>query len=211
MSATYLLSSLLLDSIPVPLSRLDSIPARQTMEEKFPSCSKLPIALYLGCSTLNAGRLSSAPLQVSVVFSPPQSATSRWHPLEWVQRMQRVYDETARVFARKAEPEPERGECMDYEPEADLWARAVPWETRFARVSFAGFLGRRRCGQGSARSGVAGSAGGVLLGGGRRTYKSSFWEILVRGERASTEFGGGKRPARWCPARRARSPVSLNG
>jgi hypothetical protein len=52
-------------------------------------------------------------------------------------------------------------------------------------------LARRGCGQGSARSGVAGSAGGVLLGGGRRTYKSSFWEILVRGERASTKFRGG--------------------
>ncbi|KAJ7326450.1 hypothetical protein DFH08DRAFT_340166 [Mycena albidolilacea] len=41
--------------------------------------------------------------QVSVVFSiPPQSATSRWRPLERVQRMQRVYDKTARVPARKA-------------------------------------------------------------------------------------------------------------
>ncbi|KAJ7809368.1 hypothetical protein B0H14DRAFT_3112574 [Mycena olivaceomarginata] len=32
---------------------------------------------------------------------PPQSATSRWHPLEWVQRTQRVYDETARVFCQE--------------------------------------------------------------------------------------------------------------
>ncbi|KAJ7440569.1 hypothetical protein FB451DRAFT_1191477 [Mycena latifolia] len=71
------------------------------MEEKFPSCSKLPIAFYLGCSTLNAGR-PSAPFQVSAVFSiPPQSATSRWRPLEWVQR---VYDETPRVSARKSLP-----------------------------------------------------------------------------------------------------------
>ncbi|KAJ7809397.1 hypothetical protein B0H14DRAFT_3151630 [Mycena olivaceomarginata] len=149
--------------------------------------------------------------QVSVVFLiPPQSATSRWRPLEWVQRMQRVYDETARVPARKAgqfsdiprhsaispsplfrvgEPKPERGECGDYEPEANWRACAVPLETRFARVSFWGFLGRRRCGQGSARSGVAGSAGGVLLGGGHRTYKSSFREILRR--RCPAESGRG--------------------
>ncbi|KAJ7798733.1 hypothetical protein B0H14DRAFT_2617627 [Mycena olivaceomarginata] len=65
-----------------------------------------------------------------------------------------------------------RGECRDYEPETDWGACAVPWETRFARVSFWGFLARRRCRQGSARSGIAGSAGRVLLGGGRRTYKS---------------------------------------
>ncbi|KAJ7704278.1 hypothetical protein B0H14DRAFT_3903618 [Mycena olivaceomarginata] len=61
-SATYL-SSLLVQLYPFPLSRLDSIPARQTMEGFFSLCRKLPIALYLGCSTLNAGRPSSAPLQ----------------------------------------------------------------------------------------------------------------------------------------------------
>ncbi|KAJ7247458.1 hypothetical protein C8J57DRAFT_1240786 [Mycena rebaudengoi] len=65
----------------------------------------VPIALYFGCSTLNAGRPSSSPLQVSAVFSiPPQSATSRWCPLELGQRIQRVYKETARVSARKVEP-----------------------------------------------------------------------------------------------------------
>ncbi|KAJ7923281.1 hypothetical protein B0H13DRAFT_2403854 [Mycena leptocephala] len=42
---------------------------------------------------------------VSAVFSiPPQSATSQWLLLEWVQRMQRVYDKAPRVSAGKSLP-----------------------------------------------------------------------------------------------------------
>ncbi|KAJ7805585.1 kinase-like domain-containing protein [Mycena olivaceomarginata] len=62
---------------PVPPCSTPYPPAKQ-WKEFFSLCRKLPIALYLGCSTLNAGRPSSAPLQVSVAFSiPPQNATPR--------------------------------------------------------------------------------------------------------------------------------------
>ncbi|KAJ7798751.1 hypothetical protein B0H14DRAFT_3544053 [Mycena olivaceomarginata] len=179
---------------------------------KIPSCSKLPIALYLGCSTFNAGRPSSAPLQVSVVFSiPPQSATSRWRPLEWVQRMQRVYDKPARVPARKAdkfsyisrhstisvslfrvwEPEPERGEYKDYEPDAD-------WRTSALR-----FFGRER------REDVFSSFGGVH--GARQAL--SLWRLVLREFPFGGSWGGGGagRGARGAASRGARAESCLAG
>ncbi|KAJ7809389.1 hypothetical protein B0H14DRAFT_1500730 [Mycena olivaceomarginata] len=49
------------------------------MEEFFSLCRKLPIALYLGCSTLHAGRPSSAPLQVCPHSLLPSKNIPRSH------------------------------------------------------------------------------------------------------------------------------------
>ncbi|KAJ7805592.1 hypothetical protein B0H14DRAFT_1594324 [Mycena olivaceomarginata] len=74
-ASAYLPSSLLLDSTLSPFPGSTPYPPAKQWMKKFPSCSKLPIAFYLGCSTLNAGRPSSAPLQVcprSVLCFPPK-------------------------------------------------------------------------------------------------------------------------------------------
>jgi hypothetical protein len=129
---------------PVPLSRLDSIPARQTMEEKFlcaanclypstsaaapstrvalrlPHSRSVPIPFFVSLQKYSP--LTFPPeTQVSVVFSiPPQSATSRWRPLEWAQRMQRVYNIPARAPARKAGKFP-RHSAISLSPLFRVW------------------------------------------------------------------------------------------
>ncbi|KAJ7765545.1 hypothetical protein B0H14DRAFT_3165339 [Mycena olivaceomarginata] len=209
-SATYL-PSLLLDSTPPPpfQARLHTRPPNNG--RKIPSCSKLPIALYPGCSTLNAGGSSSVPLQ-------------------------RVYDKPAWVSARKAgqfprhsaislsplfrvwEPNPERGECRDYEPEADWRASAFDfWEGEERGVFFLLLMvctvRGRRCpfGDSFCASFLCGVPGAEELRAGEREERrrrergrSLAWQgvvvptsfvfflgNLVRGERASAEFGGG--------------------
>ncbi|KAJ7809423.1 hypothetical protein B0H14DRAFT_1501108 [Mycena olivaceomarginata] len=128
-----------------PLSRLDSIPARQTMEEKF-----LRAANCLSPSTSAAVPSTRVALCLShsryPLYSQSHPKAPRPDGVHWngCNGMRRVYDKPARVSARKAgqfprhsavslspllrawEPEPERGECRDYEPEADWGASATP-------------------------------------------------------------------------------------
>ncbi|KAJ7809408.1 hypothetical protein B0H14DRAFT_3881024 [Mycena olivaceomarginata] len=209
--------ALLSARLPTPLHWLSpshpSTPARSTLRRRNPFYASPPPILRHSAATLTDATTPVPPCIHCILNCTPK----RYVPMASIGMgaMQSVYDETAGFLPGKrinsliflstplspvllyfayGNPTPSEGECGDYEPEADWRACAVPLETRFARVSFWGFLGRRRCGQGSARSGVAGSAGGallggVLLGGGRRTYKSGlpFGKIL----RCPPELGRG--------------------